>query len=223
MDKTFSPSYFSSQITYVEAEAVEFSRLRFHRKRTASASTSLLGIFCKISFPPAVTSYYQVHALNADAQLSAALLCYFKCKLCRNLAAVNCMLHWIVLTLFTLQMDITLVIVRSCITLLWLHRHNHKMSMSYHKNGLVSNHESVSRWFIFMCFVVRIFWYFDETSWLSTAYLSLCQDRIRGWNHFAFIWIKSVNRGGAGGEKPLKFFLPLEKFVGHSLKLLDIV
>ena len=46
MDKTFSPSYSSSQITYVEAEAVEFSRIpfHFHRKRiasTASASTSL--------------------------------------------------------------------------------------------------------------------------------------------------------------------------------------
>ena len=38
MDKTFSPSYYSIQITYVEAEAVEFSRFRFHfhRKRTAS-------------------------------------------------------------------------------------------------------------------------------------------------------------------------------------------
>ena len=41
MDKTFSPSYSSSQITYVEAEAVEFSRFcfrfRFHRKKTASS------------------------------------------------------------------------------------------------------------------------------------------------------------------------------------------
>jgi len=37
LDKTFSPSYLSSQITYVEAEAVEFSRFRFHRKRTASS------------------------------------------------------------------------------------------------------------------------------------------------------------------------------------------
>jgi len=47
MDKIFSPSYFSSQITYVEAEAVEFSRFcfRFHRRRiasTASASAFLL-------------------------------------------------------------------------------------------------------------------------------------------------------------------------------------
>jgi len=39
MDKTFSPSYSPSQITYVEAEAVArgFSRFRFHRKRTASS------------------------------------------------------------------------------------------------------------------------------------------------------------------------------------------
>ena len=43
MNKTFSPSYSSSQITYVEAEAVEFSRFRFrfHRKRTASTSSFL--------------------------------------------------------------------------------------------------------------------------------------------------------------------------------------
>jgi len=39
MDKTFSPSYSSSQITYVETE--DFSRFRFRRNRTASASTSL--------------------------------------------------------------------------------------------------------------------------------------------------------------------------------------
>jgi len=38
MDKTFSPSYSQSEITYVEAEAVEFSRFRFHRKRTASTA-----------------------------------------------------------------------------------------------------------------------------------------------------------------------------------------
>ena len=73
--------------------------------------TPLLGIFCKISFTPAVTSCYQAHALNADAHLSAALLCYFWWNRCRNLAAVNCILHWIVLTLSTLQMGITLVIV----------------------------------------------------------------------------------------------------------------
>jgi len=45
----------------------------------------------------------------------------------------------------------------SCITLLWLH-YNHKMSISYHKNWLVSSHQSVGRGLFFMCFVVRIFW-----------------------------------------------------------------
>jgi len=142
--------------------------------------TTLLGMFCKITFTPAVTSCYQVHALNVDAHLSAALLCYFWCNWCRNLAAVNCTLHWIVPTLSTLHTRNS-----SCITLLWLH-HNHKMCISYHKNGLDSSHQIVGRWFIFMCFVIRII---DETSWLSTASLSLCQDGIRGSNHFAFMWI----------------------------------
>jgi len=54
---------------------------------------TLLGIFCKISFTPAVISCYQVHALNADAHLSAALLCHFRFNWCRNLAAVNCILR----------------------------------------------------------------------------------------------------------------------------------
>ena len=73
--------------------------------------TTLVGIFGKIIFTPAVTSYYQVHALNADAHLSSALLCYFRCSWCRNLTGINCILHWIALTLSTLQMGITLVTV----------------------------------------------------------------------------------------------------------------
>jgi len=41
MVKTFSSSYSPSQITYVEAEAVGFSRFCFHTERTTStASTS---------------------------------------------------------------------------------------------------------------------------------------------------------------------------------------
>jgi len=52
----------------------------------------------------------EMHALNADAHLSAALLCYFRCNWSRNLGAV-CLLYSIVLTLSTLQMVITLVIV----------------------------------------------------------------------------------------------------------------
>ena len=75
------------------------------------------------------------------------------CNRCRSLAAVNCRLHWIVLTLSTKHTRKS-----SCMTLLWLH-HNHKMSISYHKNGLVGSHESVGIWFIFMCFVTRISWW----------------------------------------------------------------
>jgi len=30
------------------------------------------------------------NALNADAHLSATLLCHLRCNWCRNLAAVNC-------------------------------------------------------------------------------------------------------------------------------------
>jgi len=60
----------------------------------------------------AVTSYYQVNALKPmHTFLSAALLRYSKCHWCRNLAAVNCILQWIILTLSTLQMGIRLVIV----------------------------------------------------------------------------------------------------------------
>jgi len=39
---------------------------------------------------------------------SAAML--LRCNWCWNLAAVNCILHWIVLNLSKLQMDITLVL-----------------------------------------------------------------------------------------------------------------
>jgi len=81
----------------------------------------------------------------------AAML--LRCSWCRNLAAVDCTLHWIVLILSMLHTRNS-----SCITLLWL-PHNHKMSTSYHKNGWVSSHQSVGRWFISMCFVVRIFWW----------------------------------------------------------------
>jgi len=57
MDKTFSPSYSSSQITY--AEAVEFSRFRFHRKRTAS--TSLLCAHAAQAFPIATKWFFDQH------------------------------------------------------------------------------------------------------------------------------------------------------------------
>jgi len=35
----------------------------------------------------------------------------FRCHWCRNLAVVNCTVHWIALTLSTLQIAITLVIL----------------------------------------------------------------------------------------------------------------
>jgi len=35
-----------------------------------------------------------IRALNADAHLSAGLLCYFRGNWCRNLSAVNCILLW---------------------------------------------------------------------------------------------------------------------------------
>jgi len=61
---------------------------------------------------------------------SAAML--LRCNWCRSLATLNCILHWIALTLSTLHTRNS-----SCMTLLWLH-HNHKMFISYHKNRLVS-------------------------------------------------------------------------------------
>jgi len=39
----------------------------------------LFGRIYEIRFTLAVTSYYQVHALNADTRLPASLLCYFRC------------------------------------------------------------------------------------------------------------------------------------------------
>jgi len=110
--------------------------------------TTLLGIFCKICFTPAVTSCYHVHA---DAHLSAALLCYLD-----ETGAETSLLF----TALNSRHPIHAAHTRnsSCITLLWLH-HNHKMPIIYHKNGLVSSHRTVGRWFIFMCFVVRIFWW----------------------------------------------------------------
>ena len=96
--------------------------------------TTLLGMFCKISFTPTVTSCCQVHA---DAHLSVALLCYLGATGAETSLLFNCILHWIVLTLFTLHTRNS-----SCIALLWLH-HNHKMSTSYHKNGLVGSQQTL--------------------------------------------------------------------------------
>ena len=106
--------------------------------------TTLLGIFCKISITTAVTSCYQVHALNPDAHLSAVLLRYLGATGTETSLLLTVYLHWIILTLSTLHIRNS-----SCMTLLWLHvHHNHKTSISCHKNGWVSSHQSVAR---FLC------------------------------------------------------------------------
>ena len=48
--KTFLPSYSSSQIIYVEAEAVDFLRFRFHRKRTASIVSASTFLFATLGY-----------------------------------------------------------------------------------------------------------------------------------------------------------------------------
>jgi len=55
---------------------------------------------------------------------------------------------------------------------------NHNMPISYHKNGLVSNDQTVRRWFIFMCFVIGIFW----GNWLSINSLLVLLVSVPRWN-----------------------------------------
>jgi len=56
----------------------------------------------------AITSCYQVHTQNADAHIpicgGALLVLVPLVDWCRNVAAVNCMVHWKILTLPTLHM-----------------------------------------------------------------------------------------------------------------------
>ena len=114
---------FAYDETVINQRRVEKSAFEDQSEKNSAwiiKGTTLLGIFCKISFTPTVTSCYHVHA---DTHLSAALhAMLLRCNWCRNLAAVNCILHWIVLTLSTLHTRNT-----SCITLSWLH-HNHKIT-----------------------------------------------------------------------------------------------
>ena len=78
-----------------------------------------------------------LHALNADhTYLSAALPCYFRCHRCRNLVVVNCIVHWKYSPYSFHAAYGYYTCDNSCMTLLWLH-HNHKVCVSYHKNGLV--------------------------------------------------------------------------------------
>ena len=143
--------------------------------------TNLLGIFFKMIFTPAVTSCYRVHALNADAHLPATLLCYFRCKWCRTLAAVNCTLHWIVLTLPTLQMGITLIILRSCMVT--------AQSQNLHKlpqKRIVTSHQSLGRRFMF-CVLCSKNSLMEPVGYQQCTFFCV-KDGIRGWN-FASMWI----------------------------------
>jgi len=74
--------------------------------------------------------------LHFAIKCPALRLCYFRCHWCRNLAAIKCIVHWIVLTLCTLQMGITLD--HSCMSLLWFH-YNHKVCVSYHKKSVLAD------------------------------------------------------------------------------------
>jgi len=101
---------------------------------------------------PAVTSCYQVHALNVDAHLSAAMLYY---------VGANGAETSLLLTAYCIEYSSPYprrkIVNGSCITLLRLH-HNHKMSITYHKNGLVSIVTNpIEDGLFFMCFVIRTF------------------------------------------------------------------
>ena len=72
MDKTFSPRYSPSRITY--AEAVGFSRFRFHRKRPASSSC----------FHIPVLKYYLLRTQNiTSSSLSKVTVVFLLENLCR--------------------------------------------------------------------------------------------------------------------------------------------
>ena len=110
--------------------------------------TTLLGIFCKISFTLAVTFCYQVKAAKTDTHIrTAVLLRHFRCGWCRNLSTVK--LHTARISPHLIRAaDGHYTRNSSCITLLCLHD-NHKISISFHKHGLVSSHHSVGKWPIF--------------------------------------------------------------------------
>ena len=102
--------------------------------------------------------------------------------------AESLLLLWTVLTPHPIHAAVNGHYTRhsSYIKLLRVH-HNHKLSISYHKNGIVVTNPLADGLF-FTCFKCSKN-IFNETSWLSTASLSLCPDGICGWKHFAFMWI----------------------------------
>jgi len=86
MDKNVSPSYSSSRITYVEAEAEPFSRFHFHKKGPlpplplpASASTSLVAIYVWLVF----AFSYPVRMQNEYSDMSRL------CSRCGKVAKFN--------------------------------------------------------------------------------------------------------------------------------------
>jgi len=90
MDKTFSPCYSSSHITYVEAEAEGFLRFRFHRKRTASTTSASTTLWKNITYNnsvlPELTNF-----LNPPAATAAVLSMNIRRRRIRakNLVSLN--------------------------------------------------------------------------------------------------------------------------------------
>jgi len=93
--------------------------------------TTLLGTFCKRSLTPAVACCQQVHTLNTNVHLFAALLCYLDATGAETslpLTALN--------SSHPIHAVDGHCARNSCINLLWLHP-NHKMSITYHKTESV--------------------------------------------------------------------------------------
>ena len=84
---------FASDKTVINQHRVEKSAFEDQPEENSVwiiKSTTLLGIFCKISFTPTVTSWYHVHA---DAGISAALVCYLDATGAETSMLLNCILH----------------------------------------------------------------------------------------------------------------------------------
>jgi len=110
-------------------------------------TNDFLGIFCKIILRLLLhlAIRYTRPKRRCTPICDAALL--LRCNWCRYLAAVK--LHTALNSLHPIHAAYGHYTRNStCMTLLWLH-HSHKMSISYHKNGLVGIRQSAGRWFIF--------------------------------------------------------------------------
>jgi len=79
MDKNVSPNYSSSQITYVETEAAEFLRFRFHRKRTASSfHFHIPGLETCLDISRFFMSRSQVSSQSRSRRISVSVSSYIK-------------------------------------------------------------------------------------------------------------------------------------------------